>query len=108
MSRSAGREFDSRLVVLVAHLLKWRFQPERAGRSWALTIAEQRRSIGVLLQRNPSLVPTAPTRLLETYERACRAAEEDALLIRDALPPQPPFDLDEVLDPAFLPAAFKA
>jgi hypothetical protein len=95
---------DSRLVVLVAHLLKWRFQPERAGGSWLRTIGEQRQAIGVLLQRNPSLLPTGRMRLLETYERALRFAEKDAMLSRHVLPSQCPFVLDEVLDPAFLPA----
>ena len=33
-------ELLSRLEVLFIHLLKWRFQPARRGRSWRLSIAE--------------------------------------------------------------------
>ena len=36
MGRSEHREFESRLVVLIGHLLKWKFQPE------AGTAAERR------------------------------------------------------------------
>ena len=45
MGGSRERELESRLGVLLAHLLKWRYQPDRRGRSWRLTIAEQRRRI---------------------------------------------------------------
>ena len=45
------REFESRLVTLMLHLLKWRFQPERRqrGRGWQRTILEQRRQLAALL-----------------------------------------------------------
>jgi hypothetical protein len=38
MGRSERRELESRLSVLLSHLLKWRFQPSRRGRSWQATI----------------------------------------------------------------------
>jgi hypothetical protein len=38
MGRSEKRELDSRLMVLLVHLLKWKYQPKRRGRSWELTI----------------------------------------------------------------------
>ena len=43
-------ELLSRLEVLFIHLLKWRFQPARRGRSWRLSIAEQRRKIARRLE----------------------------------------------------------
>jgi hypothetical protein len=50
MGKSNHRELESRLVVLLAHLLKWEFQlnqrqdqwREFDGRSWRKTIIEQR------------------------------------------------------------------
>lgn len=42
MGRSEKRELESRLTVLLVHLLKWRHQPIRGGGSWQLTIDEQR------------------------------------------------------------------
>ena len=42
MGKSEKRELLSRLAVLMAHLLKWKFQPARRSKSWALTIKNQR------------------------------------------------------------------
>jgi len=48
LGTSQRSELVSRLEVLLTHLLKWQFQPERRGRSWSQTIAEQRDRIGRL------------------------------------------------------------
>jgi len=46
VGKSEQRELRSRLEVLIAHLLKWKYQPDRQGHSWRLTIRAQRDSIG--------------------------------------------------------------
>lgn len=38
MGRSEQRELKSRMILLVMHLLKWQFQPEKKGESWRKTI----------------------------------------------------------------------
>ena len=53
MAKSERRELESRLAVLLAHLLKWQYEPERKGRSWRATIKEQRRKVLRVLQQNP-------------------------------------------------------
>lgn len=55
MGKSEQRELENRLQVLICHLLKWKFQPERRGSSWLATIREQRRRIDRRLQESPSL-----------------------------------------------------
>jgi len=55
VGKSEQRELESRMAVLLAHLLKWQYQPERRGRSWSLTITDQRESISRRLQKTPSL-----------------------------------------------------
>jgi len=55
VGKSEQRELASRMVILIAHLLKWRFQPERQGRSWQITIRNQRRAIQLHLKQVPSL-----------------------------------------------------
>ena len=55
MGRSEKRELISRLKLLLAHLLKWQFQPTLRGNSWRLTIEEQRRDVAEHLADNPSL-----------------------------------------------------
>ena len=55
MGRSEKRELESRMIILVMHLLKWTFQPNYQSRSWANTINEQRRRIGRVVKDSPSL-----------------------------------------------------
>ena len=43
MGRGEKRELMNRLVLLLAHLLKWQAQTNRRSRSWQLTLKEQRR-----------------------------------------------------------------
>ena len=40
VGRSEKRELASRMAVLLAHLLKWRLQPEKRSKSWRTTIAD--------------------------------------------------------------------
>src|SRR5437660_12099189 len=39
------REVKSRLVIMLAHLLKWEFQPEKLSRSWRTTALAQRQEL---------------------------------------------------------------
>ena len=55
MGRSEKRELESRMIILVMHLLKWTFRPNYQSRSWANTINEQRRRIGRVIKDSPSL-----------------------------------------------------
>ena len=55
VGRSEKRELASRISVLMAHLLKWQYQPERRGASWTGTIRVQRRQIRRKLDEVPSL-----------------------------------------------------
>src|SRR5437764_13198832 len=41
MAQRDRREVKSRLVVVLTHLLKWRFQPQRRSRGWRTTILNQ-------------------------------------------------------------------
>ena len=57
VGKSEQRELASRMAVLLAHLLKWQYQPERRGKSWQGTITLQRRLIQRRLARTPSFRP---------------------------------------------------
>ncbi len=43
VGKSERRELESRMAVLLAHWLKWKYQPDRRGSSWDRTIREQRK-----------------------------------------------------------------
>ena len=53
--KSQRRELISRLAVLLTHVLRWQFQPDRRSDSWVSTIVTQRTEILLLLDHSPSL-----------------------------------------------------
>jgi hypothetical protein len=55
VGKSEQRELVNRMAVLLAHLLKWCYQPERQRASWQRTIKEQRRALAFHLKQVPSL-----------------------------------------------------
>lgn len=55
VGRSAQHELSHRLSLLLAHLLKWKFQPDWRCASWEKTIREQRRAVARRLRSAPSL-----------------------------------------------------
>lgn len=57
LGKQQRQELRNRLSVLIAHLLKWQYQPQSRSRSWLATIRVQRREVQQLLQENPSLKP---------------------------------------------------
>ena len=52
---SEKREIGSRLVILLAHLLKWKYQPGARNSSWTATLFEKRTRIASILKSSPSL-----------------------------------------------------
>ena len=55
MGKREVRQLERRLAILIAHILKWRTQPDLRSRSWVATIRVQQRDIGRLVEENPSL-----------------------------------------------------
>lgn len=103
LGRSDRRELESRLTVLLMHLLKWRKQSKMRSRSWSGTIIEQRRRVDKLLKESPSLRPFVSEALVEAYSNAREAASNDTGLPEAEFPDDCPFTLDEVLSREFLP-----
>ena len=103
MGRSERHQLENRLAVLLAHLLKWQFQPALRSRSWELTLKEQRRQVERRLRLSPSLKATLEASLQEAYQDARLLAERETGLSEDCFPPACPFSLAQTLDPAFLP-----
>ncbi|MEL6948475.1 MAG: DUF29 domain-containing protein, partial [Pseudomonadota bacterium] len=104
LGKSEKRALLSRLSVLQAHLLKWKFQPERRGSSWEATIKVQRLDLSDLLADNPSLTPFLREEFGHAYQRALALAEGETGL-KDKFPTTSPFTIEETLDPNFWPSA---
>ncbi len=103
MGRSVRRELASRLRILLMHMLKWHYQPERRGTSWRLTIRNQRTEIRDLLKENPSLSAQLPNELLTNYADARELATDETGLPENTFPDECPFSLEETLNQAFWP-----
>lgn len=103
LGKSEKRELTSRLTVLLTHLLKWQLQPERRGRSWRLTIAEQRDSVLDHLDDNPSLRAQLPDILARAWRSGLRAAQSQTELELDLFPRANPWTQQQILDAEFYP-----
>ena len=98
------RQLRSRLQVLVMHLLKWQYQPERQSFSWHSTIDHQRDEIEALLLDSPSLRGQILAALGQIYPKARRDAQRETGLAETIFPESCSYGLDDILDPGFLPA----
>ena len=80
MGKSERRGIESRLQILLAHLLKRQYQPSKHVRSWDATVKEQRLQISLLFEENPSLRARAQELIDRAYRIArIRAARETEL-----------------------------
>jgi hypothetical protein len=103
MGASERRESINRLAHLLAHLLKWHYQPSFRGRSWQLTIKEQRRQLQRLLKDNPSLHARLEEFISDAYVDSVLLAAKETDLEESAFPPQCPYAQHDLLNPEFYP-----
>lgn len=96
MAKRDRREVTSRLVVLLAHLLKWEHQPDRRSGSWQVTILEQRRELRELLE-SATLYNHAVSVLAESYAHARKQAAAETALPRETIPVECRWDLESLL-----------
>lgn len=97
LGRGERRELTNRLAVLLAHLLKWHAQPERRGRSWLLSVREQRRQVERLMNENPSLRPVLPEIMDDAYGDAVLMAAREMERAPESLPPASPWTYEQAL-----------
>jgi hypothetical protein len=103
LGKSERRELVNRLVVLLAHLIKWEAQPERRGKSWRLAIEEQRDQVAEHLDENPSLRAELSAFLDRAWRHALREAARETDLDLDAFPAANTWTQEQVLDETFYP-----
>jgi hypothetical protein len=103
LGSSHADEIESRLSVLLTHLLKWRFQPERRSNSWRATIEEQRERIARRIRKSPSLRGHPAEVLKDEYRLARLKASGETGLPEEAFPYACPFTVEQILEPEFLP-----
>ncbi|MBK1631641.1 hypothetical protein CKO31_12980 [Thiohalocapsa halophila] len=105
MGRSERKELVNRLVILMLHLLKWRYQPALRGNSWRLSIKEQRIRLSSHLDDNPSLKAYLDEAAVRAYRLAVIEAEKQTGLPATTFPEQCPFTFADMADEQFWPDA---
>lgn len=103
MGRSEKRELQSRIIVLLVHLLKWRHQPERRGRSWTLTIDSQRLHLDDVIKDNPGLKPQLFDILSNAYRLARADAAKETQFDKNVFALECPWTLDQIRQDGFYP-----
>jgi Domain of unknown function DUF29 len=105
MGRSEARELESRLGVLLMHLLKWEYQWLMRSKSWINTIDVQRARTQRVLDKNPSLRPRLPEIIEEAYDWARLKAEEETGMPIKTFPATCAYPAEQLFSEGWLPTA---
>ncbi|QLE56922.1 DUF29 domain-containing protein [Nostoc sp. TCL26-01] len=103
MGRSEKRALESNLVIVLMHLLKYKYQPEKRTNSWLSTIFEHRRRLNKNLQDSPSLKKYFAENFIECYQDARQLAALETGLTIDIFPVESFWTAEECLNQEFLP-----
>jgi hypothetical protein len=108
LGKQQRQELRNRLGILIGHLLKWDYQPEKRSKSWRVTIQIQRREIEDLLDDNPSLKPYLPEAIAKGYQAGLDLVRLETPLDYEDLPENCPYTSEQLFDlnfPTDLPPA---
>ena len=105
VGKSEQRELENRMAILLAHLLKWQYQPARRGASWQKTIKVQRTQVNRRIQKTPSFKHTLQD--TEWWEDTCgdaitQASKETGIELT-VFPEICPWTPEQILDLEFFP-----
>lgn len=103
MAKRDIRELVSRFMILIAHLLKWQFQPTRRSSSWNGSICEQRIRIIKQLKESPSLKNQLTEAVKAAYPDALELAMKETHLAVTVFPNECPYLIEQLLDKNFYP-----
>ena len=103
MGRSEKRAVYSNLKILLMHLLKYEYQPQKRSNSWITSIVEHRQRLKKAFQESPSLQPYYAEIFNECYQDARELAAAETGLAIDEFPVETPFSPEEFLNSEFLP-----
>ena len=103
LGRSEKRAIESRLRILLMHLLKYKYQSTKRTNSWRYTIREKRLCILKSFKDSPSLKNHFQTIFTETYNDARALASDETGLDIATFPQNCPFRIELILDTEWLP-----
>ncbi|MGB5771167.1 MAG: DUF29 domain-containing protein, partial [Crocosphaera sp.] len=103
MGISQKNALESNLIILLMHLLKWKYQPEKQSGSWRGSIREHRRRILKAFKNSPSLKRYFEEVFNESYQEARKQAADETELSLNIFPESCPFEIEQILDSEYLP-----
>jgi hypothetical protein len=103
MGRRERNELVSRLIILIADLLKWQYQPQHRSSSWRGSIVEQRVQAARELRLSPSLKSFLAEAIDEAYPDARRIASQETGIDADAFPAASPYQDGQLFDEHYWP-----
>lgn len=103
MGKTERREVTSRMAIVLLHLLKWTYQPERRGTSWKRSIDIQRLEFKKVIKGNPSLKPQLKEILESAYNQATLDAFKETGLEIETFPEICPWTIEQVSQDEFYP-----
>jgi hypothetical protein len=102
MGRSEKKSLKSNLIVLLLHLLKWQYQPNKRYGSGKASIIEHRRRLNDDLEDSPSLNSYLSEILVKCYQEARKQASAETDLSLSHFPTILPFTIEQILDQNYL------
>jgi len=103
MGNSQKQALESNLKVILMHLLKYKYQPEKRSNSWLYTLTEHRQRIRKAFKNSPSLKRHFLQEFADVYLDAKKLAAIETGLPSHTFPPESPFTPDQVTDEEYLP-----
>jgi hypothetical protein len=103
MGKSQRQAVKSNLRVILMHLLKYKYQPERRSNSWRSTLREHRTRLADYFADSPSLKRYFIEVFHECYQKARELAVDETGLSLETFPSESPFTIEETLNSGYLP-----
>ncbi|MDJ1178216.1 DUF29 domain-containing protein [Roseofilum sp. BLCC_M91] len=103
MGKSEKRAIESNLEILLMHLLKYQYQPEKQTNSWRYTIYEHRDRIQKAFRDSPSLTNYFNQIFEGCYAKARQRAAIETGMNIDEFPELCPFSIDQTLNSDYWP-----
>ncbi len=104
MGNSEVRALESRMIVLIMHLIKCSYQPQRHTRSWDNTITEQRYRINRAIKKMPSLKSKMDEDFWYSIWKLARLrAENETGIEQKFFPSELPWSVSDILTDGWYP-----
>lgn len=97
MGKSDKRALESHLKIILVHLLKQKYQPSHAGKSWQDSIDNGRLQIEDIFEMSPNLKKFVPEIIQKVYLKARRHASNQTGIELDKFSKTCEWTLDDIL-----------